>query len=207
METSSLLMNKEEKSMDIDEPIPNGTASNRKKITPLKRKLTEIIDDDEESSPYRTPQPVKRRKLTHRSSSLVMSQTPFLQKSMSLSQTSMDLDNHNTHSNSSNAIPNVEAHLNAFCGRFRDCMEDIPLGHINIEKASECDQMSWMTVRSNIESLAQCHQIQSVQVNTLSQLLCLIDKQLCCVMESDLIHPPNLPFPADVDNVAKGIQA
>ncbi len=60
----------------------------RKKIAPLKRKLTEIIpnDNDKENSPYKTPQTNtnKRRKLTHRSSiHLSQTQTPFLNSNLS----------------------------------------------------------------------------------------------------------------------------
>eukprot|EP01084_Bolivina_argentea_P292532 502930_1 len=106
----------------------NNSHSNRirKKITPLKRKLTEIVpsddENDKECSPYKTPKANKRRKLTHRRSSLHLSQTPFLQhnsSSMSLSQTQLETPNNNNNNNANtNDIQNIESHFNAFYSRF-----------------------------------------------------------------------------------------
>ena len=151
-----------------DNVIMNGDGkrninNNRKKITPLKRKLTEIISpiptpSNDDESPYQTPKKTKRRKLTHRRSSInrSLSQTPYFQRSMSLSQTpiiphchsqqSINNDNNKNECSSSNGSNGsidhqsssqndtriVQYHLIAFYNRFQENIEEIPLGKIGI---------------------------------------------------------------------------
>ena len=123
--------------------VPSSSSSSssstaRSKITPLKRKLTEIINDEDQSEEsYKTPPKVKRRKLNPRRSSMASSQTPFLQRSMSLSHrrdSSLDPDDDpmdctkTEEIDSDRELQNVKAHIQAFCARFRGSIEDIPLG-------------------------------------------------------------------------------
>eukprot|EP01084_Bolivina_argentea_P282076 482757_1 len=125
---------------------------------------------------------------------------------MSLSQTQLETPNNNNNNNANtNDIQNIESHFNAFYSRFKQSFEDIPLGYINIEKSIGYDQMSWLTIRTNIESLARCDHIEHISSDILSNLLLLIDKQLSCSMEIKLVTPPHVPFQNDIDNVSKGI--
>ena len=112
-------------------------------------------------------------------------------------------------------LQNVKAHIQAFCGRFRNSIEDIPLGSkgtlpsvpglfwesdphcglmSDIEQLHDVELLSWMTVRFNMESVAQMNQIHLIPSKLLLDLLSVIEQQLVYSMELKLIHPPVVPL-------------
>ena len=54
--------------------------------------------------------------------------------------------------------------------------------------------LSWMTVRFSMESVAKMNQIHLIPSKVLLDLLSVIEEQLVCSMELDLIHPPIAPL-------------